>query len=76
MLPRPTIGATLWRRDLFHAIKHIKTMDRETITTTETIDGVQYTEMGWHPTRDPNSYLTKKLGKILSEKIEIATTDN
>lgn len=45
-------------------------------TETLTIDGVQYTGMGWHPTRDPNSYLTKKLGKILSEKIEIATTDD
>lgn len=31
------------------------------------IDGVTYTNMGWHPTRDVNSRLSKQMGDILSK---------
>lgn len=40
------------------------------------IDGVVYTNMGWHATRDVNAPLTLKRGKILSEILKIATSDN
>lgn len=42
-------------------------------TTTETINGVTYTGMGWHPTRDAQSYLVQRRGQILSEMLKIAT---
>jgi hypothetical protein len=40
------------------------------------IDGVMYTKMGWHATRDVNSPLTLKRGKILSESLLLACSDN
>lgn len=42
-------------------------------TTTETIDGVSYTGMGWHPTRDAQCYLVQRRGQILAETLKIAT---
>jgi len=39
------------------------------------IDGVMYTKMGWHATRDVNSPLMLKRGKILSESLLIACGD-
>lgn len=45
-------------------------------TTTEVINGVSYTGMGWHPTRDAQSFLTKKRGYLLAQVIKTALGDN
>lgn len=45
-------------------------------TETIPIHGVMYTDMGWHPTRQWDSYIQMKRAQILAETMRLATYNN